>query len=82
MKVGETDENGAFSIGENPIVAQHFFLPQLRAVLSRKIDILSASTSPQVFCPCNRPITPTKTKMKEWSLRLFQRSFENGKLEL
>jgi hypothetical protein len=45
MKVGETDENGAFSIGENPIVAQHFFLPQLRAVLSRKIDILSACTS-------------------------------------
>ena len=45
MKVGETDENGAFSIGENPIVAQHFFLPQLRAVLSRKIDILSASTN-------------------------------------
>jgi len=24
MKVGETEENGAFSTGENPIVAQHF----------------------------------------------------------
>jgi len=26
MKVGETNENGAFSIGEKPIVAQRFIL--------------------------------------------------------